>query len=142
MSNLKVPDNRKGLRDILLGKKLEEALKLGMVLASPDLESVLVQVLLVDRPLGKVLAKVCNGAFRKATKRLEVVLKLGAAALEIVAELFRDLESRHALHRLGHNEALGILLQHQRPARLIVERETNLNTLRVHHFYKVYAKRC
>jgi hypothetical protein len=139
--HLKVPDNRESLGDVLAGKELEEALELGVVLARPHLESVLVEVLLKDRPLGKVLRKVCNGALGKATKRLKVVLEVGTAALEVVAELLGDLEGRHALHRLGHDAALGILLLNQRPTRLNVKRKANLNVLRVHHFLQVVRKK-
>jgi hypothetical protein len=138
---LKVPDNRESLGNVLAGQELEEALKLGVVLARPDLLSFLVEVLLKDRPLGKVLRKVCNGTLRKATKRLEVVLEVRAAALEVVAELFGDLKGRHALHRLRHNATFRILLLNQRPPSLIVKRETNLNALRVHHFLQVVRKK-
>jgi len=141
IQSLKVPDDRKGLGNILGGKELEEALKLGMVLARPDLLGGLVEILLVDGPLGKVLGKVLDGTLGKATKRLKVVLELGTAALELVTKLLGDLEGRHALHRLGHDAALGILLFNQRAARLIVKRETNLNVLRVHHFLQVVRKK-
>lgn len=135
----KVPDNRKGLGNILAGEKLEEALKLGVVLARPFLERILAQVLLEDGPLGKVLAKVLDGALGNAAKGLEVVLEVGTTFLELVAKLFRDLERRDALHRLENEFVLDGLL-HSRRARLVVERKTNLNALRVHHFLQDVRK--
>lgn len=56
IQSLKVPDNCVDIGMVLVTEKLEEALKLCMVLLSPDLECLLVKILLKDAPLGKVLS--------------------------------------------------------------------------------------
>lgn len=111
-----------------------------MVLARPLLLRGLVEVLLKNRPFRKVLAKVLDRALGEAAKGLEVVLEKRAAALQLVAELLRDLEGRHALHRLDNRLVLDSLFN-RGPSRLIVKRKTNFNALRVHHFLQDVRKK-